>query len=96
MRSPSSPAALVAGRQMRCRNPGQPQRPTLRTREHQVSGGPRVAQLLGQGLDHDPGGADTPVASSGLGRPERHVAADLGEDLHDLDHPVLQVDAAAA
>jgi hypothetical protein len=41
------------------------------------------------------GSPDTPVASSGLGRPEMQVAADLGDDLHDLDHPVLQVDSAA-
>ena len=56
----------------------------------------RAYQLLGQGLDHDPGEPDPPVASSGLGRPEMQVAADLGDDLDDLDHPQAQVDAAAA
>ena len=75
--------------------PGQPQRATLRSYEHQVVGGPRTGQLLGQGLDHDPGEPDTPVASSGLGRPEMQVAADLGDDLSDLDHPMLQVNAAS-
>jgi hypothetical protein len=45
MRSPSSPAALVAGRQMRCRNPASRNVPPLRTHGHQVVGGPRTGQL---------------------------------------------------
>jgi len=49
---------------------GQPQHPTLRTHEHQVIGGPRTGQLLGQGLDNDPGEPDTPVAGPGLGGPK--------------------------
>jgi hypothetical protein len=68
----------------------------LRTHEHQVVSRPRTSQLLGQGFDHDPGEPDPPVASSGLGRPEMQVATDLGDDLHHLDHPTVQVDTAAA
>jgi hypothetical protein len=68
---------------------GQPQRPTLRPHEHQVVGMPKAGQLLGQGLDHDPGEPDTAVTGSGPGRPEMQVAADLGDDLHDLDHPLV-------
>jgi hypothetical protein len=68
----------------------------LRTHEHLIIGRPRTGQLLGQGLDHDAGEPDTPVARSGLGRPELQVAADLGDDLRHLDHPARQVDTAAA
>jgi hypothetical protein len=38
---------------------GQTQRPTLRTHKYQVVSGPGMGQLLGQGLDHDPGEPDT-------------------------------------
>jgi hypothetical protein len=52
---------------------GQPQRPTLRTHKHQIVGGPGTGQQVGQGLDHDPGEPDPPIASSGLGRPEMQI-----------------------
>ena len=74
---------------------GQPERATLRANEHQVVGGPRTGELLGQRLDHDAGKPDAPVAGSGLGGPEVQVAAYLRDDLRDLDHPAFQVDAAS-
>ena len=74
----------------------QPQRAAVRAHEHRVVGGPRTGQLVGECLDHDAGEPDAPVAGSGLGRPELQVAADLGDDLRDLDHAAFQVDAAAA
>jgi hypothetical protein len=87
MRSPSSPATLVAGRQIRCRKVANRKRPTLRTHKHQIVGGPGTGQQVGQGLDHEPGEPDTPIASSGLGRPEMQITADPRDDLHDKDDP---------
>jgi hypothetical protein len=75
---------------------GQPQRPTLRAHEHQIVGAPRTDELFSERLDYNAGEPDAPVASSGFRRPETQVAADLGDDLHYLDHPQVQVDTAAA
>jgi hypothetical protein len=75
---------------------GQMQRPTLRPHEHQVLGGPRPGPDARQGPRPRPGGARHAGSRPGSWAARMQIAADLGDDLHHLDHPLVQVDAAAA
>jgi hypothetical protein len=50
----------------------------------------------GQLLDHGAGEPDGAAAGAGLGWPYPQAAANLGDDLGDLDRALKQIDSAAA
>jgi hypothetical protein len=58
MRRPSTPAALVAGRHTRARNPVTRSGPPLRRGEHEALRVTRLSQVRGQLLNHEPGQPD--------------------------------------
>jgi hypothetical protein len=92
---PIQPGRSGRRRQMRCRNPTSCNVPPCGPINTRSSADPGWPSCSAKASTTTRGSPDTAVASSGLGRPEMQVAADLGDDLHDLDHPVLQVDSAA-
>src|ERR687897_726341 len=95
MRSLSSPAALVAGRQMRCRKVASRNVPPCGPTNTRSSADPGSASCSARPPPH-PGEPRHADSRPGSWRTEIQVATDLGDDLHDLDHPLVQVDADAA
>jgi hypothetical protein len=92
---PIQPAARVAGRQMRCRNPASRNVPPCRPTNTRSSADPGRA-ICSARASTTTWGARHAGSQLGSWRPEMQVAADLGDDLCDLHHPQVQVDAAAA
>jgi hypothetical protein len=75
---------------------GHPQRPTLRSREHEGVQVARPGQVRGQLLDHKARQPHRAPAGPGLGWPDVQHATDLHDDLGHRDRPAQQVDAVPA